>query len=157
MPVLNDRQHEGQLVAAASGAAAPPRRERLRFTHFAFERTPNGQCSATVELEWVDGMKVRGTAKGQSSPLGDYRIAAEATILALEEFTRGAIRFELIGVRALRAFDTNVVIAALWVHRGNEPERLLGSHMAESDPLRSSVISVLSATNRILGNFIATR
>lgn len=157
MPVLNDRQLEGQLVAGATGAAGTQRRERLRFTNFGFERTPNGQCSAMVELEWVGGVKVRGTASGQSSPLGDYRIAAEAALHALEEFTQGSMHFELIGVRALRAFDTNVVICALTVKRGETPERLLGSHMAESDPLRASVISVLSATNRILGNYIATR
>jgi hypothetical protein len=34
---------------------------------------------------------------------------------------------------------------------------LLGSCLVENDPVRGAVLAVLSATNRVLGNFIATR
>jgi hypothetical protein len=133
------------------------KRERLRFTNFRFVRTPSGLCTAEVELEWLDGVTVVGKASGQSSPMGDLRIAAEAALRALESFSGGAIEFELAGVKALRAFDANIVIVALGLRRGEGPQRLLGSYLAERDPVRAAVISVLNATNRLLGNFIATR
>jgi hypothetical protein len=34
---------------------------------------------------------------------------------------------------------------------------LLGCHLCEEDPLRGAVIATLQATNRVLGNAIATR
>ena len=43
------------------------RRERLRFAHFSFTRTPSGQCNSEVSLEWDSEMFV-GRALGQSSP-----------------------------------------------------------------------------------------
>lgn len=133
------------------------KRERLRFTNFSFARTPAGQASAQVELEWLDGARVLGQATGSSSPMADLRIAAEAAIDAIEKFAGGALEFELLGVKALRAFDANMVIVSVEVKRGEGPTRLLGSHLAERDPVRSSAVAVLNATNRVLGNFIATR
>lgn len=133
------------------------KRERLRFSAFRFVRTPSGVCTAEVELEWVDGVKVVGRASGQSSPMGDLRVAAEAGLKALESFAGGALEFELAGIKALRAFDANIVIVALGLKKGEGPQRLLGAYLAESDPVRAAVVAVLNATNRLLGNFIATR
>lgn len=133
------------------------KRERLRFTNFSFTRTPSGQCSAEVELEWLEGVRVVGKATGPSSPVSDLRVAAEAAIKAIETFSEGALDLDLLGVKALRAFDANIVIVSVEVKRGDGPTRLLGSHLAEKDPVRSSVVAVLNATNRILGNYIATR
>jgi hypothetical protein len=145
------------LMSPAALSQGQLKRERLRFTNFRFVRTPSGLCTAEVELEWLDGVTVVGKASGQSSPMGDLRIAAEAALRALESFSGGAIEFELAGVKALRAFDANIVIVALGVRKGEGPQRLLGSYLAERDPVRAAVISVLNATNRLLGNFIATR
>lgn len=133
------------------------KRERLRFVDFKFGRTQQGLCSAEVILEWLDGQRVVGKATGQSSELGDLRVAADAAIDAIERFSEQAIELELIGVKALRAFDANIVIVSVEVKRGEGPRRLLGSYLAEQDAIRASVIAVLNATNRILGNFIATR
>ena len=133
------------------------RRERLRFTNFSFSRTPAGLCTAEVELEWIESVRVSGKKTGQSSPMGDLRIAAEAAIQAIEAFTKGELQLELLGVKALRAFDANIVIVSLETKRGEGPRRLLGSYLAERDPIRAAVVAVLNATNRILGNFIATR
>lgn len=52
--------------AAAIGA----RRERLRFTRFSFERTPNARCVAEVELEYQPGDAVVGRAEGFRPPWG---------------------------------------------------------------------------------------
>ena len=148
-----------QPLAPPSSVVTPAtlKRERLRFTNFRFARTPAGHCTAEVELEWVDGIRVVGRAEGQSSPMGDLRIAADAALRALESFSDHALEFELVGIKLLRAFDANIVIASIGVKRGDGPRRLLGCYLAERDPVRGSVVAVLNATNRVLGNFIATR
>src|SRR6266550_4545383 len=49
-------------------------RERLRFAEFTFTRTPSGQCSAEVSVEF-ENTTYLGRATGQSGPLGDFRVA----------------------------------------------------------------------------------
>ena len=150
-------EHDDPIQGAQIATQAQLKRERLRFTNFAFNRTPAGLCSAQVELEWLDGVRVVGKASGQSSPVSDLRVAAEAALNAIELFSEGALSFDLLGVKALRAFDANIIIVSVEVRRGDGPTRLLGSHLAEKDPVQSSVVAVLNATNRVLGNYIATR
>lgn len=146
--------NEAALNAVELPQRTSARRERLRFTGFDFSRTPSGRCTAEVQLEWIDGAIIVGRAEGLSSPLGDYRIAAEATLRAIEDFTQGELKLDLIGVKAMKAFDANVVIVAVTV-RGSGSQRLLGCHLAESDPMKATVVAVLGATNRVLGNFLA--
>ena len=133
------------------------RRERLRLTRVDASHTMTGHCAVEVELEWMDGERVVGRAEGQTSTAGDLRIAALAAINALEKFAAGALTFELTGIKGIRAFDANIVIVSIAVRQGPGPQRLLGSFLAEADPTRSSVIAVLNATNRVLGNYISTR
>jgi hypothetical protein len=152
------------IAPQSSAPASPPvvtqsqlKRERLRFSDFRFSRTPSGSCTAEVELEWVDGVRVTGKASGASSPMGDLRFAADAALRAIESFSDRALQFELVGVKLLRAFDASVVIVSILVKRGDGPHKLLGAYLAETDPIRGAVVAVLNATNRVLGNFIATR
>lgn len=154
MPSANMTQSQSESDADAPSLNG--KRERLRFTDFRFRRASDGRCTAEVELEWVEGHKVRGTASGQSSPTVDLRVAAEASLRAIETFSDSALVFELIGVKSIRVFDANVVIVSI-VNRHDGPRRLLGSCLVEDDPVRGAVIAVLNATNRMLGNFIATR
>ena len=133
------------------------RRERLRLTRVHASHTAAGRCAVEVELEWLGGERVVGRAEGQATTAGDLRIAALATLAALESFAIGTFAFELTGIKTIRAFDASIVIVALCVRRGPGPQRLLGSHLAEEDPVRSAVTAVLNATNRVLGNYIATR
>lgn len=149
-------------LASLSDGASPAggRRERLRFTRFAFHRSPTAQCSAEVELEYEPGDAVIGRAEGIATPLGDVRLASEATLRAIEQFSRGVLRFDLLGVKQMRAFDANVVIVSVLSidPSGREQDRrLLGCHLADDDVLRGTVIATLQATNRLLGNAIATR
>lgn len=154
----SSQPHAEHLVHLMEGMAqgTPGRRERLRFVDFQFQRTTDGRCSAEVELEWVDGVRVRGGASGQSSQTVDLRVAAEAALRALERFSDETLAFELVGVKAVRAFDANVIIVSVANH-GTGPKRLLGSCLVETDPVRGAVVAVLNATNRAVGNFIATR
>lgn len=153
---MNSSSPEASNDAAKVVTQAELKRERLRFTDFKFGRTPQGTCSAEVELEWLEGQRVKGRAEGTSSAMGDLRVAADAALNAIRTFSEGALDLELVGVKALRVFDANVVIVAI-SKRGDATARLLGCYLAEADPIRASVIAVLNATNRILGNFIATR
>src|SRR6185437_6435833 len=98
-----------QSSSPDSSAVVPfnSRRERVRFADFSFSRTPSGQCSAEVSLEY-DSVLFRGRSIGQSSPLGDFRVAAEATLRALQDFVKDAMQFELLGIKHVRAFDSNL-------------------------------------------------
>jgi hypothetical protein len=133
------------------------KRERLKFVDFQLRRPTVQLCVAQVELEWLDGARIVGRAEGQPSQQAELRVAAQAALDALERFAEGALRFELIGVKAMRAFDANIVIVSVDVRRPDGTTRLLGSYLAEQDIARAAVMATLNATNRVLGNFIATR
>jgi hypothetical protein len=147
--VMKQERSKGssEVVALSS------RRERLRFTDFNFTRTPSGQCSAEVTLEW-DNMVFSGRAIGQSSPLGDFRVAAEAALHALADFAKDAMQFELLGIKHVRAFDSNLLIVSVSLREGAQLTRLVGCYLAETDTRRGAAMAVLNATNRILGNYM---
>ena len=65
--------------------------------------------------------------------------------------------FELLGVKAVRAFDATVVIVSLSARDAAHASRLVGSYLTDNDPPRGAALAVLNATNRILGNYFATR
>lgn len=138
-------------------ATAVYKQERLRFSDFSFERTPSGRVTCMVTLQFGSDELSSGQVSGQASPAGDTRLGAEAAIRALEAFTDKAIRFELIGVKVVRAFDANVVITSLIQHGDEGPERLLGCYLADGDLVRGAALSVLNATNRVLSTFILSR
>ena len=141
--------------APEPGPQSSFRRERLRFSEFSFSRSPSGHVSINVELEY-EGQRWFGRSAGQSSPLGDLRMAAEAALRALEEFAEGSLSFELIGVKHIRAFDSNLVIVSIGV-RDSAGTRLVGCYLADEDMPRGAALAVLNATNRLLGNYLATR
>ena len=132
------------------------RRERVKFADFSFVRTPAGQCSAEVTLEW-DGALFSGKSSGQSSPLGDFRVAAEAALRALDDFTKGALQLELLCIKHLRAFDANLLIVSVSTRENGQYTRLVGCYLAETDTRRGAAMAVLNATNRVLGNHISVR
>jgi hypothetical protein len=136
---------------SASSIEPETRRERLRFTDFTFKRAPSGRCSADVTLEWREGERFSGRSEGLSSPYADLRYAAEAALRALQAFGRNTITFDLVGVKALRAFDANVVIVSVLTRHQGKEHRVLGCHLADEDPLRGAVLAALQATNRLLG------
>ncbi len=67
------------------------------------------------------------------------------------------LTFELLGVKAVRAFDATVVIISLSCHNGTPATRLVGSCLSEHDHHRCAALAVLNATNRLLGNIIFMR
>ena len=133
----------------------PIRTERLRFGSFSFTRSPAGRCTVQVELEY-GGKKFVGRTEGQSSPIGDLRLGAEAAMQAVESFAQGRLGLELMGIKLVRAFDANVVVVSC-TQRTSRATRLVGCYLADRDPVRGSALAVLNATNRILGNYLSTR
>ena len=147
---------EGAAGNPRATGTSVARQERLRFSNFSFERTRAGRVTCQVTLEFGAEL-ISGQVAGQASPAGDTRLGAEAAIRALETFTAGTVTFELIGVKVVRAFDGNIVITSLIQHGDEGPERLLGCYLAEGDLVRGAALSVLNATNRVLGTFILSR
>lgn len=106
-------------------------------------------------LEWEPGDRYVGVAEGISSATGALRCAAQAAVAALELAIERKITFELLGIKALRAFDATVVIVSLSSHYDGESKRVVGSYLTENDRERGAAIAVLNATNRLLGNVLA--
>lgn len=130
----------------------PPLQDRLRFAEFTLDRLPNGRCRARVVLTWQETERFCGESEGLASEAGELRCAAQATVQALSEAVRGAVNFEMVGVKAVRAFDATVVIVSLAVQGENRGQRLVGSYLTDTDFARGAALAVLHATNRILGN-----
>jgi hypothetical protein len=132
--------------------------DRLRFAEFELDRLPNGRCRARVVLTWKQTERFSGECEGLASQAGELRCAAQATVDALSEAVRGAMGFELLGVKAVRAFDANVVIVSLALPNESPGQRLVGCYLTpDADPSKGAALAVLNATNRILGNRIFTR
>ncbi len=139
-------------------AAPNPLSERLRFAEFVLDRLPNGRCRAKVGLTWRDSEAFYGESEGLASQAGELRCAAQACVSALGQAVQGAIGFELLGVKAVRAFDATVVIVSLATIGGDgSDQRVVGSVLTETDPARAAALAVLNATNRILGNRLFMR
>ncbi len=134
-----------------------PHAERLRFEDFVFQRLPNGRCRARVVLSWSDGRQFVGESEEVISQAGELRCSASAAVRALEQVSQPKLGFEVLGVKAVRAFDATVVIVSLSAKTGASASRLVGSYLTETDPPRGAALAVLNATNRLLGNYYVAR
>jgi len=92
-----------------------------------------------------------------TSQAGELRCAATAAVQALGRVTQPNVSFELLGVKSVRAFDATVLIVSLSAREAAEARRLVGSFLTDADAPRGAALAVLNATNRILGNYFATR
>ncbi|MGH2668682.1 MAG: hypothetical protein ACRDH5_06105 [bacterium] len=108
-------------------------------------------------LSWRDGRQFVGECDGVISQTGELRCSAVAAVHALERVVQPQLGFELLGVKAVRAFDATVVIVSLSARAETTASRLVGSALTETDPPRGAALAVLNATNRLLGNYLATR
>ena len=128
------------------------RRERLRFVNFEFTRRPDGGCETEVTLELDAGSHFAAAKQAVGSEAAELRCAAETTLEAIGHAIQDAVSFELIGVKAVRAFDSVVLIVSLEAKYKGETHRLVGSFLAQKEPARGAAVAVLNATNRLLGN-----
>ena len=145
------------MTARIETGLAGGSQQRLRFHDFGFQRLSNGRCRAKVQLSWTDGRLFQGESEGMTSQAGELRCSALAAVHALERVSEPAIQFELLGVKAVRAFDATVIIVSLSARDTEGARRLVGSFLTDSDPPRGAALAVLNATNRIMGNYFTTR
>lgn len=131
--------------------------QRLRFAEFVLDRLPSGRCHARVRLTWLDDREYEGDANGLTSQAGELRCAAEACLEALGKAVEGRLKFELVGVKSVKVFDSTVVIVSLAVQGSGVPPRIVGSCLTEDDVGRAAALAVLNATNRLLGNRLFMR
>lgn len=124
---------------------------RLRFVACSVERAAAATTRVTVA---VDGpsrdQRIESRAEGSTCVGGDLRLPAQAMLDVVVQATQGAVRFELIGVKLLRAFDTNVIVAAINAYGDGVSRRLIGTAIADDDPIAGAALATLHATNRFV-------
>jgi len=135
---------------------APEPDIRLRLVSCRVEHTRGAMSHALVECEGpTAGQVTTGRKQGSTCPGGDFRLAAQATLDALMQATCGALALELIGVKPMRAFDTNVVVVAVLVHHEGQTTRVVGAAVADEDPLVGTARATLQGVNRIAAPLLA--
>lgn len=145
-----------EAVGIEIATAAPSGwRRRVRFESARREELDTGRVRVTVQLEWQN-KRFTGTAEGEKGSLIELRTAAQAAVEAIHELTRSQkVELRLIGVKQLRAFDTELVVASL-LRSDEGMRRYVGSVLATAEPGRGACLAVLNATNRMLGNVLRT-
>jgi hypothetical protein len=118
---------------------------RVRFVGIDLLRPRPGAVRARVELEWADRVSV-GEEDGETGQAGELRACAGATLRAIEEIL-GVARFSLVGVRATRIFDADLVAVAV---TGLEERKLIGACLVTDGFPRAAALAILNATNRKL-------
>jgi hypothetical protein len=135
-------------------------RSRLRFDSLEHEITPDGSGMVSVRLEW-GGQQFEGSVPCLETLHGVIKAASEATLtatLASRHQPAGTgIKLEVVGVKAVRAFDSWVVVTRINGTSGDERLRLLGAAPCEveEDLPNAAVKAVLNASNRVLEQQIA--
>ncbi len=133
-------------------------RERVKLVEAQLAHGADTRAQAEVALEWR-AVEYRGKATGVGHGTIDLRVSALATLDALHQVLAGRVSFRLVGVKSVRAFDDAVAIVALGTQdpETGEQRRLIGTALAHEGNMPQGVArAVLNATNRILGNFLAT-
>lgn len=128
-------------------------RRRVRFE--GVERTEQaGRVSITVSLEW-GGEVHTGEASGERGLALELKTTARAAVRALESLSGESLGLRIIGVKAIHAFDSDLMVASLYRTAGAE-QRLVGAVVVKDEPLAAAALAVLSAMNRPLGNYLHT-
>lgn len=135
----------------------PPIRSRLRFAAFEKTSLPDGRCRVHVELEWKNQKVFEAEVKGTQTREGETRAAAEAALEAAGRATEGRLDLELMGAKAVRVFDSWVVIVSARGKSEASEYHIIGSYACPDDrTARGAAIAALDATNRILEKYIGS-
>lgn len=127
---------------------------RVRWLGIQVEHPRAGWMTAEVELEWA-GKTYRGRGEGEGGLVSELRVCGLASARALESILSGALTLSLVGIKSIRVFDHDLV--AVLLHSPQAPDRhLVGVSLVSADVHRSASLAVLNATNRLLGNYLAT-
>lgn len=106
-------------------------------------------------MEWRDGETFVGEASGTQTTEGWLRTSAQAALRAIEVAAEDRLALRLAGIKAVRAFDGWVVIAAVRARSADRSYSLLGAQTAKDDEFKSTAVrSVLDAINRVLELYV---
>lgn len=123
---------------------------RLRLLSCRLERGPVATSRVSVEFEGpAEAQRIVSRQEGSACPGGDLRLAALATLHAITQATGGVLTFELIGVKPVRAFDTTVMMVAVFAQHGGVVTRIVGAAIVEDDQLVATARAALHAANRL--------
>jgi hypothetical protein len=136
-------------------------RSRLKFNGLEHVTTPDGSGRVSVRLEW-GGESFEGTVSCLETQQGIIKAASQATLIATLASTRASrngngLALEVVGVKAVRAFDGWVVVTRVNGHADGDNLRLLGAAPCEreEDLPGAAVKAVLNASNRVMEQRVA--
>ncbi len=122
---------------------------RLRLAEVRAEHSADSAVRIVVELA-DDEERHRGEAEGVGTGAVQLRLAGSATLEAVSRALPETAELRLVGMKRVRAFDADLVLAGLRSGRdGKRP--LVGAVPVEGDPDRAAAAAVLDAVNRVLG------
>ena len=123
----------------------------MRFDAVDHEDYPNGHRRIRVVLSGPNGGNYRGEALGTQTTEGWLRACAEATLHAAELGVQRRVRLSLVGIKAVHAFDSWVIVSAVRARSSHRAYSLIGAQASpDKGCLRVAVLSVLDAVNRVL-------
>lgn len=123
---------------------------RLCLVGCRVEHSRGAMTHAQVECDGpAEGQRTIGRQAGSTCPGGDLRLIALATLDAVMQATCGALRLELIGVKPVRAFDTNLIVVAVLAHHEGHVSRVVGSAIADENLEIGTARATLHALNRL--------
>lgn len=123
---------------------------RLRLLRVERAPSPDGYARVRVALEWK-GQRHVGEAQGVLTREGDLRTGADATLKAIGSATGGRLRLGLIGIKAVRAFDSWIVICSVDAKGTERHWKLIGARSTDAeDMVRGAATAILDALNRVV-------
>lgn len=134
-----------------------PIRSRLRFAEYEKTSFPDGRCRVRVGLEWTEERTFVSEVEGTQTREGETRAAAAAALGAAQQATDGRLDLELMGAKAIRVFDSWVVIVSARGVSDESEYHLIGSYACPDDRTgRGAAVAALDATNRILQKYVVS-
>jgi len=134
---------------APAAEEAPVRDERIRFESVnLFVSGPRTQ--AQVELRWK-GLPRMGSASGWSTRDESYRLVAQATAAAVQEFLADPVALSVQGVEFVEIAKRRVAVATLSMLAHRHEKLMTGSCIIEQDTPQAVVLATLCALNRVVG------
>ncbi|MBO8142035.1 MAG: hypothetical protein H0Z37_07645 [Firmicutes bacterium] len=111
-------------------------------------RTSGEVCQIRVRLRAGDAL-YEGTARGPDTVQWRPRLAATATLAAVEELTGGALGLELDEIRSVSMGPVTAVVVSIFRWGSPPGDWLLGSSVAGGDEELAAARAVMDAVRRI--------
>jgi len=107
----------------------------------------NGKAKVILEYE---GHLFEGETQGLHSSSQAYRLVAQATLNAVEQFTKQNKRFVVEEIKVLPIATKNVVISGVTLIQNNSEKLLIGKCIVDNDINSAITKSILDAINRMI-------